>query len=110
MANSQYKVSSSNPGESTLAKYARMRIFSHGSSSDSPVVVSNHKRFRQRTVPMELGGGRYGSVIPNTAPAVVGVRFQVSVNIAALSAIVMGMPMMRLYLYNREWTVRNGEN
>ena len=42
------------------------------------MVVSSQKRHRQRNAPTALLGGRYGSSIPKTAEAVVGTRFQSS--------------------------------
>ena len=54
----------------------RVRSFSQGSSTESPVVVSNQTRRRQRNAPSALFGGRYGISTPNSTAAVVGVLFQ----------------------------------
>lgn len=86
----RYQVPRSSPGQAgggigmyeTI--YSLISIFSQVSSRHSPVVVSNSMRLRQMNAPMEFFGGRYGMVIPKMAANVVGIRRQVSGDIAGV--------------------------
>lgn len=53
-----------------------IKSFSHGSSSESPMVVSSQKRHRQMYAPTGCLGGRYGSSMAKMAAAVEGTCFQ----------------------------------